>query len=95
VNNAGITSVAVSEITYWHVELDTHDVILAEGLPVETFLDTGQRADFDGHEVLTLHPHFAATERSPYAPIVRQGPKLEAIRNRLKPSQPAARAISL
>jgi hypothetical protein len=39
-------------LTYHHVELAAHDVILAEGLPCESYLDTGNRAAFaeGGHE---------------------------------------------
>lgn len=33
-------------LTYVHVELDRHDVLLAEGLPVESYLDTGNRSQF-------------------------------------------------
>jgi hypothetical protein len=31
---------------YVHVELDRHDILLAEGLPAESYLDTGNRAAF-------------------------------------------------
>src|SRR5207245_9141655 len=30
---------AVDEVAYFHLELETHDVILAEGAPSETFVD--------------------------------------------------------
>ena len=33
--------------TYFHVELDDHSLILAEGVPAETFLDTVTRRRFD------------------------------------------------
>jgi hypothetical protein len=33
-------------VTYYHVELDTHDILLAEGLPAESYLDTGNRDMF-------------------------------------------------
>ncbi len=33
--------------TYFHVELDDHALILAEGVPAETFLDTVTRRRFD------------------------------------------------
>jgi hypothetical protein len=38
--------VQVENIRYYHIETDTHDVILADGLATETFLDTGNRAAF-------------------------------------------------
>ena len=47
VNGATVVREAgVAEVTYWHVELDQHDILLAEGLPAESYLDTGNRDDF-------------------------------------------------
>jgi len=46
-------------VTYYHVELDRHAVLLAEGLPVESYLDTGNRAFFaNAGLALVLHPEF-------------------------------------
>ncbi len=43
-------------VTYWHVELDRHDALLAEGLAAESYLDTGNRALFAGEAgVRALH----------------------------------------
>jgi aromatic ring-cleaving dioxygenase len=50
----------LAEVTYWHVELDRHDVVLAEGLPAESYLDTGNRALFSGEAgVRGLHADLA------------------------------------
>jgi hypothetical protein len=47
----------LTALAYWHVELDRHDVLLAEGLPAESYLDTGNRALFAGETgVRALHP---------------------------------------
>ena len=46
-NGATIVQPPVAGVTYWHVELAAHDVLLAEGLPVESYLDTGNRGAFD------------------------------------------------
>ena len=46
INGATIVRHAVDDVIYWHVELDRHEVILAEGLPCESYLDTGNRGDF-------------------------------------------------
>lgn len=78
VNGRSVTVSELEHFTYWHVELEHHDVILAEGLPVETYLECGHRADFEG-DVMTLHPRFG----TPCAPIVSQGAVLEAVRSRL------------
>jgi hypothetical protein len=34
-------------VTYFHVELDRHDILVAENLGVETYLDTGNRNAFE------------------------------------------------
>jgi Hint domain len=47
VNEKTIARAAVDFVTYYHIELARHDVVLADGLPVETFLDTaGERHKF-------------------------------------------------
>jgi hypothetical protein len=46
-----------SSVEYFHVELDTHSVLLAEGLPAESYLDTGNRGFFaNSGEPLVLYP---------------------------------------
>ena len=46
---------------YVHVELAQHD-LLAEGLPAESYLDTGNRTMFESDgRPLTLHPNLPAT----------------------------------
>ena len=46
-------------VSYYHVELAHHGVLLAEGLPVESYLDTGNRAFFSNAGLaLLLHPEF-------------------------------------
>ena len=44
VNGSPVVQEPVDEVTYYHVELEAHDVILAEGLPCESYQDTGNRA---------------------------------------------------
>jgi hypothetical protein len=44
-------------VRYFHVELDRHDILLAEGLPTESYLDTGNRGVFENADVpMVLHP---------------------------------------
>jgi hypothetical protein len=46
-------------VTYYHVQLDRHAVLLAEGLAAESYLDTGNRAFFSNAGMaLMLHPEF-------------------------------------
>ena len=44
-------------VRYFHVELDRHDIVMAEGLPTESYLDTGNRGLFQNADApLFLHP---------------------------------------
>jgi choice-of-anchor A domain-containing protein len=58
VNGTTIRQVTgLTEVTYFHVELDRHAVLLAEGLAVESYLDTGNRGIFvNSDEPTVLHP---------------------------------------
>jgi V8-like Glu-specific endopeptidase len=46
-NGASIVQEPREVVVYWHVELPRHDVLLAENLPAETYLDTGNRGAFE------------------------------------------------
>ncbi len=73
-------------VDYFHLELSSHDVLLAEGLPAETYLDTGNRAAFaNGGAIADLHPDFAWREwdARACAPLVLDGPRLLRVRRRL------------
>ena len=46
-----------TSVDYFHVELDAHAILLAEGLPSESYLDTGNRGFFaNAGAPLVLHP---------------------------------------
>jgi hypothetical protein len=66
--------------------LASHDAIVAEGLPAETYLDTGNRSDFvNGGPAVTVHPTFAdAVWRArACAPQLRHGDALAALQYRV------------
>lgn len=71
---------------YFHVELPRHDIVLAEGLATESFLDTGNRGAFDGGGgATTLHPDFWALHwDNACAPLVLTGPRIAAARAMLR-----------
>ncbi len=74
-------------LTYYHVELDRHAVLLAEGLPCESYLDTGDRRMFEnGGAEVALYPDFAALvwDARGCAPLVVTGPQLHAVKERLR-----------
>jgi hypothetical protein len=85
INGTSIAQVKMDAVTYYHVELPEHDVLLAEGMPAESYLDVGQRPSFANGGVVALHPDFATTrwETAACAPIVLTGPKLDEVRARL------------
>ncbi len=86
VNGDGIAQCTdVAEVAYFHIELETHDVIFAEGAAAETFIDDGSRLMFaNAAEFGRLYPGAAraATPRS-CAPRVEHGEAVEAVRRHL------------
>ena len=83
VNGSTIIRANVEQVDYVHVELDTHDVILAEGAPSESFMDDESRGMFhNAHEFATLYPD-AGDPGQFCGPKVTDGYELEAIRRRL------------
>jgi uncharacterized repeat protein (TIGR03803 family) len=83
-NGATIVQEPADDVTYWHVELARHDVLLAEGLPCESYLDTGNRGAFEnGGPVVQMHPDFALSvwQAKACAPLVIEGAELEAARS--------------
>ncbi len=63
INGMTIVQETWDEVTYWHVELERHDVISAEGLPCESYLDNCKRSAFaNGGVTVQLQPNFAPDE---------------------------------
>lgn len=89
VNGHNITIEAdLPEVTYFHVELAAHDVVLAEGAPAESWLDTGNRAWFENAPVarLAVSDHLEAhgsgfDAARACAPLLQGGPALAALRD--------------
>jgi hypothetical protein len=46
VNGSTVAQVPVDRITYHHIELAGHDVLLAEGRPAESFLDVKDGSNY-------------------------------------------------
>jgi hypothetical protein len=86
INGTTIEQVKVDQVAYYHVELDKHAVLFADGLPCESFLDTGDRCNFvQGGDAVVLHPDFSTLQwdAEGCAPLVVTGPLLDAVRQRL------------
>jgi hypothetical protein len=92
IDGKAVRQVAASNVTYWHVELDRHDAVLAEGLPAESFLDTGQRHAFEnGGPVVMFDPDFCwwVREAQGCAPLVVTGPPVERALALLRTAAPS------
>ncbi len=92
VNGSTIIQVEVDAVSYFHIELERHDVLLAEGLPAETYLETGGRNAFaNGGGTMQLHPDFAPDQTRVamlwrnfgYAPLLGCNGELERVQRQL------------
>ena len=91
VNGTTITQDAgLPVIEYFHVELDSHDVLLAEGAPTESFVDCDSRAMFqNAHEFTGQAPRWTFC-----APRVEDGERLARILAQLNaPALPPGAAV--
>lgn len=50
IDGEAIARVAAETVTYYHLELPRHDLLLAEGLLAESYLDIGDRSAFDDED---------------------------------------------
>jgi hypothetical protein len=66
------------EVTIYHVELETHDILLANGAPAESYRDDGNRWLFQN-----ANPDWEQPPSEPCAPILTGGPVVDAIWLRL------------
>jgi hypothetical protein len=75
-------------VTYYHVELDSHDVLLAEGAAAESYLDTGNRNTFENADgPMVLHPDMSDGQRrreaESCAPFAADPERVEPVWQRL------------
>lgn len=86
-------------ITYWHIELEGHGLVVSEGAVTESYLDDGNRHLFDNVGLAAIAVDFAAHRsngryaRAACAPLMREGEvALAHLRARLEQRVPAVRA---
>jgi hypothetical protein len=92
-NGASVRQENWEKIVYYHVELESHDVMLVDGMAAESFLDVGNRAAFsNGGEPVMLHPDFARKtwDAEACAPDLPKGAELTQLRQTM-----LARAIDM
>ena len=96
VNGSTIAYDACDSVVYWHVELDSHDILLAEGMPAESFLEMGANRALlglpaDGAAADDLSDEALARTHADFCrPFHQAGPIVEIVRAQL-----AARAERL
>ena len=85
VNGVSIVQAESAEsIEYYHVELDTHDVLIAEGALAESYIDDDNRLLFhNAHEYREKYPDQEIGPAQYYAPRCDSGYELEAVRQRI------------
>jgi hypothetical protein len=85
INGTSIVHEPAASVTYWHIGFVAHDILFAEGLPAESYLDWGDHPFFTEASDHALHnpdfvvPGLAARCR----PVAVDGPVVEAERRRL------------
>jgi hypothetical protein len=66
------------EVTIYHIELESHDVLLAEGAPTESYRDDGNRWLFQN-----ANSGWGPPPKPPCAPVMTGGPIVDAVWQRL------------
>jgi hypothetical protein len=66
------------EVAIYHIELQTHDVLIANGAPAESYRDDGNRWLFQN-----VNSEWARSPQAPCAPVLTSGPVVDMIWRRL------------
>jgi len=85
INGRSVAQIEQDSVEYWHVELRAHDVLLAEGLPAESYFDCGNRTAFaNGGAFVEAHPDFQPRRAADTClPVVDAGPAVTTTKARL------------
>ncbi len=90
VNGGTIAQVEVDKVTYWHVELPDHDILLANALPAESYADVGNRSFFTSSDSHIAPDGPGRTTAEYCRPFFADGPVVQAVRQAVK-----SRALAL
>ena len=85
VNGGTIAEIDTDAISYWHVELESHDILIANNLPAESYLAMTNRGAFE--ELRGVLPAQVEGRERTHAdfcrPVIAGGPTLDFVRQRL------------
>lgn len=88
VNGSTICQEDVERVTYWHVEVDGgHEVLLAENMPAESYIDMANRAFFIENAIVNLdaRPSGRAVSHADFCrPFHESGAIVDMVRDRLR-----------
>jgi len=87
INGRSITRVksAGSDVLeYLHIELEDHDVILANGVPAETLEGNASRKDFDNFDQYVALYGSVLRQQTPCAPIMARNGRRQILRSHLR-----------
>jgi hypothetical protein len=90
INETGIargTRPDMSAIEYYHIDLDTHEVIYAEGALVESFLDDdgSSRENFSNFvQYARLYGSEPQSKMTPFAPVLRYSSRRQELQRRVR-----------
>jgi hypothetical protein len=87
INGSSITRLSAMEadvLEYLHIELEGHNVILANGAPAETLGGNADRADFDNFDEYVALYGATLTNRTLYAPVAARGGRRQALQSHLR-----------
>lgn len=96
VNGSTVRQFSAGTIDYFHVETARHDVLDVQGLPAESFLDTGNRGAFAGEVASLVRDDRAAASAwadKACAPLVTGGPMLDKLKAKIARWADAAAAL--
>jgi len=83
-----------SRFTVYHVETAAHDIILAEGVPAETYMDAKGRARFDNHAEYVPPPGGDRKTEHPAPRVTAPRQVPAAVRARLAGHAPAPPTVA-
>jgi hypothetical protein len=81
---ARLSSMEADVLEYLHIELEDHDVVLANGAPAETLDANVSRADFDNVDEYVALYGARLTSHALYAPIAARNGRRQALQSHLR-----------
>lgn len=79
-----LKSMRADVLEYLHIELESHDVVLANGVPSETLEGNASRSEFDNFDEYVALYGATLTHQVPYAPIVGCNGRRQVLRSHLR-----------